>query len=322
MKKIIIYLMILLMPINVFAYSNYIIPGGNNIGIEVNTDGVLIVGFYKVKNKYVKSNPELKVGDKIAKVDNIEIKTIKELITNIEEKIIDNKVNLTIKRNDKEFVSEMIIEKVGNIYKTGLYVKDTITGTGTLSYIDPGTNIFGALGHEIIEGNSNKRVDISNGKIYDSNVTAIYKSIPGKPGEKTAKFNYNIILGSILTNTTKGIYGIYNIPEKQNLLKVAQPNEIKLGKAKIRTVLSNKNIDEFEIEIKKINYDKETKNIYFEITDNNLINKTGGIIQGMSGSPIIQNNMIIGAVTHVIVDKPTTGYGIFITSMLENGEKK
>lgn len=149
MKKIVIILMMLLMPLNVFAYSEYIIPGGNNIGIEIKTNGVLIVGFYKVNGKYNKANPEIKTGDYITKVNDVPIESINDLVTTIDNKIENNKIGLTINRNGKLFNSILTIKKENDLYKTGLYVKDTIIGIGTLSYIDPGTNIFGALGHEI-----------------------------------------------------------------------------------------------------------------------------------------------------------------------------
>lgn len=318
-RKLIILLISLFIPLNTLAYSKFIIPGGENIGIEVKNNGVLIIGFYKINESYNKNG--LKIGDTILKVNDKNITTIEELVNTIDEKQKDGKVNITILRDNKEKNIEFELIEDNNRYKTGLYVKDSITGIGTLTYIDPSTHIYGALGHEIIESNSLKKIEVRTGSIFESNITGIDKSERGVAGTKNAKFNFKNIYGTINKNTGSGIYGEYkvNFPEKE-LLEVATNEEIKTGEAKILTVLKNNKVEEFNINILKIDSTTKIKNIYFEITDKNLINQTGGIVQGMSGSPIIQNNKIIGAVTHVIINEPVTGYGIFITTMLETGE--
>lgn len=323
MKKIKITLLtlFLLSPLNVFAYSDKIIVGGENIGINIKSDGVLVVGFYKVDGKSINSNPTIKEGDIIIKVGDTVVNTINELTTSIENKIVDNKVQLTIKRNDKEIDVILDLVKKDGTYKTGLYVKDSISGIGTLTYIDPETKIFGSLGHEIIEANSNTRVEVKTGTIFNSIVTGITKSNDGTPGEKKAKLDSTKVYGDIIKNTQYGLFGNYtsNLPGKK-LIEVAAKEEVKVGPATILTVLDNNEIKEYEIEITKINEYNKIKNIYFEVKDKELLDKTGGIVQGMSGSPILQNDKIIGAVTHVIVDNVKTGYGIFITTMLEEGE--
>lgn len=318
-KKIMIFIISCIFPLNVLAYSNYIIPGGNNIGIEVYNKGIIVIGFYKIDNKY--NTNDLKIGDIILKVGNDEVFTVDEMVTAIENNVKDKKVEITIMRNDEEKVIDFNLVEQEGIYKTGLYVKDSISGIGTLTYIDPETSIYGALGHEIIEGTSLKTVEIRNGTIFESLVTSIDRSSVGTAGTKNAKFYSNNVYGNVKENTISGIYGEYTnkFPEIEKL-KVGKPEELKLGKAKIRTVLEGEKIEEFDIEITKINDTNKIKNITFKIIDERLIDKTGGIVQGMSGSPIIQNNMIFGAVTHVIVNNPTTGYGIFITTMLEEGE--
>ena len=321
MKKILLLLIILLIPLNVFAYSDYIYRGGNTLGIEIECDGVLIVGFYQIDGKYNKGNPKLKVGDYIKKVNGVEIYSLSELSKEIEKYANDGSVEITYKRGkeEKNTTLELINEK--GVYKTGLYVKDSITGIGTLTYIDPGTLIYGALGHEIIEGNTSKIVEIKSGNIFRNSITSIDKSSVGHAGSKNAKYFYNTIYGNIYKNTNHGIFGkySYNISDME-LVKVGKFEDIKIGKAYIYTVLDGEKVEEFEIDITKINELSDTKNITFEITDEKLIKKTGGVVQGMSGSPILQNNMIIGVVTHVIVDNPATGYGLFITKMLEEGE--
>lgn len=321
MKKFkVLIIMLLLVPINVFAYSNYIIPGGDNIGIEVKNDGIIIIGFYKINNKY--NTNDLKIGDIIKKVNGEEVTTIDEMVKEIENNVKNDKVTFTILRNKKEYSIEFNLLKQEGIYKTGLYVKDSLSGIGTLTYIDPETKIYGALGHEIIEGNSMMKVEVKSGTIFESLVTSIDRSSIGNAGTKNAKFYSNNKYGNITKNTISGIYGEYskNIDETKKI-EVGKPEDLKLGEAKIYTVINGEKVEEFNIKITKINTNTNIKNISFEVTDERLLNASGGIVQGMSGSPIIQNGKIFGAVTHVIVNNPTTGYGIFITTMLEEGER-
>ena len=320
MRKLIFLLTILFMPINVLAYSDYIYRGGNTIGIEVNTDGILIVGFYQINGEYNKGNPKLKVGDYIKKVNDIEVHSLKELTSAIEKFTSDMEVNITYKRDNKEYITKLSLIEDDGIYKTGLYVKDSIMGIGTLTYIDPDNLIYGALGHEIIESNSSKLVEIKDGSIFKNKIVSIDKSSVGHAGSKNAKYFYNTIFGNIVKNTNHGIFGKYS-SNLDNFELVKVGNDVKIGKAYIYTVLNGTNIEEYEINITSINENSDTKNITFEITDDRLINETGGVVQGMSGSPIMQNDTIIGVVTHVIVDNPLTGYGLFITKMLEEGER-
>ncbi len=324
MKKLKIFIisLLLLIPINVFAYSDFIIPGGETLGIEINSKGIMVIGFYQINGKYNKGNPELKPGDYITKVNNIDVYTVDDLTSVIEDNISKSEVKITYNRNGKIKTSNLELVKDDNIYKTGLYVKDSITGIGTLSYIDPETKVFGALGHEIVESNTKSTVEIKSGIIFRNYITSIDKSTNGVPGSKNAKFYYDTTYGRIIKNTNVGIYGIYDaiLPQK-DLIEVAEPNEVKIGKAYIETVLNGEEIKQYDINITSINESSDIKNINFEIIDEELLDKTGGVVQGMSGSPIIQNNKIIGAVTHVVIDNPSNGYGIFITTMLEEGEK-
>ena len=208
------------------------------------------------------------------------------------------------------------------MYKTGLYVKDGVTGIGTLTFIDPATNTYGALGHEVLESTTSKIVEVRSGSIFENSITSIDSSANGDPGSKNAKFYYNNIYGDIDKNTKYGIYGTYTKEyDDTSLIEVADSSEVKIGPAVIYTVLEDEKVEKFEIEITKINENSEIKNISFEIIDQELLDKTGGVVQGMSGSPIVQNDKLIGAVTHVVTDNVTTGYGLFITTMLEESEK-
>ena len=310
-------------PLQVFAYSDYIIAGGENIGIELNSKGIIIVGTYEVDGHNPAKEANLKTGDKIVSINNNIINTIDEMINTINNLSIDKPLNITYKRGHEEKNTNLnLIKDKDNVFKTGLYVKDSINGVGTLTFIDPKTKLYGALGHEIIEKTTGQKLEIKDGKIYSSTVTSITPSNEGNPGEKNARYDTNNIFGNIKENSTSGIFGNYssNLPQKK-LYKVAKPNEIKIGTANILTVTKGNEIKEYKINIIKTNENEnKQKNILFEITDPELLKISGGIVQGMSGSPIIQNNNIIGAVTHVVVDDCTKGYGIFITNMLEEAE--
>lgn len=320
MKKIFVFLCAtFFVPLEILAYSKYVIPGGETLGIELKSDGIMVIGFYEIDGKTNKSN--LLVGDYIKEVNGVSVNTIDELTKEIE-KNVNGSVEITYLRNKTEQTTELNLIYEDNVYKTGLYVKDKITGIGTLSYIDPETKIYGALGHEIIESSSKSLVEVKTGNIFRNNITSITKSFDGTPGSKNAKFYYDTLYGTITKNTSFGIYGKYtsDLPDKE-VIEVGTKDDVKIGKAKIYTVLKDEEIEEYEIEITKINETSKIKNITFNITDEDLLEETGGVVQGMSGSPIIQNNKIIGVVTHVIIDNPESGYGIFITTMLEEGEK-
>ena len=316
-KKLIISL-IMVIPSYTLAYSDYIIASGSNIGIELNTKGITVIGLYKVGDNYPGKDAGIEVGDIITYIDDNKVSNVSDMVSKIQESLNDT-IKIGYIRNNILEYTNLKLSKDNNIYKTGLYVRDSIAGIGTLTYIDPFTSNYGALGHEITDNLGNV-VDISGGKIYESTVTGINKSRDGIPGGKNAKTNDNVI-GKINENTIHGIFGKWTdeiVDDK--LYKVAKPSDIKKGEAKILTVLDNNKVEEFSINILKIMNNSSTKNILFEITDTNLLNRTGGIVQGMSGSPIIQGEYIIGAVTHVIVENPNKGYGIFITNMLKEGE--
>ena len=317
-------LILFIMPQNIYAYSKYIIPGGETIGIEVNSKGILVVGFYEVDSKYIGKDAGFEIGDVITEINNTKVSNIEEMVNAVnDEASKDNKLDVTIIRDGKS--SSLTLNMVcdsSNVCKTGIYVKDEITGVGTLTYIDPKTTIFGALGHEITERTTGERFEIKDGKIFNATVTDNIKSESGSPGEKNAIYDENITYGEIDANEESGIFGKYTSEILEDeALEVGTKGDVKTGEASIRTVLNGNDVKDYTINILNINKDTDIKNILFEITDQELLNKTGGVIQGMSGSPIIQNNKIVGAVTHVIVNDTKKGYGIFITTMLEDGDK-
>lgn len=313
-------LQFLFYPTSIFAYSKKIIPGGETIGIELKTDGIMVVGFYQVNGKMLAKDAGFELGDRITKVNGEGVTTIEGMITKIKEQNKDQ-VTLSFMRGKKEHNTSLSLVKddTGTL-KTGLFVKDQISGIGTLTYLDPTTQIYGALGHEIADKNTLSKVELKTGKIFYSSITGITKSVDGAPGEKNAKFNSQIVFGNLRENEKSGIFGTYGETLQKDAVEVAEADDVKLGEASIRTVIEGTKVEDFKINILKVDKENDTKNILFEITDTTLLSKTGGIVQGMSGSPIMQNGKIIGAVTHVIVNDSKKGYGIFITTMLKEGE--
>ena len=323
MKKILISLFVLLSPLNLLAYSEYLIPGGENVGVNITGEGLVVVGFYKVDGKYI-GKETLEIGDTILEIHGKKVSSIDDITSFLKSNEKESIVDIKVLRNNQEIETILKLVKEQEVYKTGLYIKDKVTGIGTLSYIDPQTNIYGSLGHQIIMGETNNEIDIKSGNIYESKVEGIDRSVDGKVGSKNATITYSNKIGSINKNTQVGIFGSYTntFPNKERV-KVADFDEIKLGKAYIFTTLENNSVEAFEINI--IGVDKSAintnKSIIFKVVDTELLEKTGGIVQGMSGSPIIQNDKIIGAVTHVVIDEVDKGYAVFIRTMLEEGER-
>lgn len=318
---LLLLLTIVSIPISINAYSNNVVLGGDNIGIEIRSKGVLVVGFYKVGKSSPGKNAGLQKGDVITGVDDTVINSITDLSDVMDE--YKNELKITYIRNNKKYETTIKLVKEEDIYKTGLYIKDKIIGIGTLTFIDPESKIFASLGHEIVESSTGLKFEMKDGSIFKSEITGVEKSSRNNPGEKNATYHVEEKYGTITKNKINGIYGKYEKSiDGKDVIEVASKNEVKTGKAYFRTVLKDNVVEEFDINILKVSDNDPTKNILFEVTDKKLITKTNGIVQGMSGSPIIQNNKIIGAVTHVLTDNPRRGYGIFITNMLEEADRQ
>ena len=321
-KQTLFFLLTLfIIPQTILAYSDKIIASGETVGIKLNTDGILIVGSYEINNHNSLVEAGLKPGDIINKINNKDVDTIEEMV-NIINSCNCNNLKISYTRDKKISKTTLSLYEDNGILKTGLYVKDSISGVGTLTFIDPKTKYFGVLGHEIADINTGEIINIENGTIFDSKITGITRSNEGKPGEKNALLYSDKIDGKVYENTKKGIFGKYtNEFDSSKLYDVATIDDIKIDDATILTVLDGVEVGEFSIKITSVKETKDKlKNIQFEITDKELLDKTNGIVQGMSGSPIIQGNYIIGAVTHVVVNDPHKGYGILITNMLEEAE--
>ena len=309
--------MLLSFPLHVFAYSNRLIVGGEPIGIEIHSKGVYVVDFYKVNDSYPGKEEGFKKGDLILSVNEEKITSIDELNHYIS---TEGDYPVVVSRNGKKMNLMIHSYQNNNTIETGLYVKDVINGIGTLSYIDPTTSVFASLGHEILESNSNRKFRMSDGLIYDVELNYIHKSKDGNIGELHANF-INHVKGNISKNELNGIYGLYtDTLSGFEEMDIGLDSDISLGEAYIRYMFDDtpKN---YSINILDINSYEEVKNIFFEITDPELLSKTGGIVQGMSGAPILQNDKMIGVVNYVVINDSKKGYGVFIEKMLKEGDK-
>ena len=295
--------------------------GGIPFGVRFSTDGVMVVGYGSEREKI--ANPGYSAGIKPADViKKIDGKIINDIggLTDALENCGGKAMTFTCERAGKEYTVNITPYKSGEDgkYKTGLLVRDSGAGIGTVTYIEPETGFFGGLGHGICDGETGAVVPMRRGTVSDVTVSGAIKGMPGSPGELKGSFKANKT-GALLNNTSLGVFGMFSkIPENHGeLLPIAAKSEVKCGEAYIMCTLDESGPQRYSIKINEINKDANgSKCFTVKITDRKLIEKTGGIVQGMSGSPIIQNGKLVGAVTHVLINDPTTGYGIFIENML------
>ena len=308
-----------------------VIPGGQSIGVKLNTVGVLVVGHHLVNTLNGKKSPGemagIKVGDIITKINGTKIEKMADVAPFVQDAGENGKaLNLVISRESGKFTTKLtpLKDKGENTYKLGLYIRDSAAGIGTMTFVHPDSKKYGALGHVISDMDTKKPIVVEDGQIVRSTVTSIEKGSNGDPGEKLARFSSDHeIVGNIQKNSPFGIFGKLNKSLKNGImdkpLPIALSNQVKEGPAKILTVVNNDQVEEFDIEIVNTIPQKfpATKGMVIKVTDPKLLEKTGGIVQGMSGSPIIQNGKLVGAVTHVFVNDPTSGYGVHIEWMLD-----
>ncbi|GGH79494.1 stage IV sporulation protein B [Pullulanibacillus pueri] len=307
-----------------------LVPGGESIGIKLNSVGVLVVGYHLVDTKAGEKSPGeeagVKVGDIITKINGETIEKmadVKNAINDAEGKAL----KLVVVRSDggqKTLTLQPLKDQNDQKYRIGLYIRDSAAGIGTMSFYDPRSGKYGALGHVISDIDTKEPIRVHNGQIVNSQVSAIDKGKDGHPGEKIASFpSDEKPIGSVDKNTPFGIFGKLNQDISNGMfekgLPIALEDEVKEGPAKILTVVNGSKVEAYDVKI--LNSVKQdfpaTKGLVIKVTDPELLNKTGGIVQGMSGSPIIQNGKLIGAVTHVFVNDPTSGYGCHIEWMLK-----
>lgn len=305
-----------------------VIPCGTPFGIKLFTEGVVVVGMSDVKTDDSTINPAresgLQMGDVILTINNKQVNTNEEIASAIENSGGET-LSLRVKRMEKEYKFELqpIKSSSDNCYKAGLWVRDSSAGLGTLTFFDPKTNGFAGLGHGICDIDTAEIMPLLNGDIVLANINGIVKGQKGSPGELKGIFVNDNSIGVLEANNQTGVYGKMNeTPVSADLMRVGLKQEIKKGPAKILTTVEGGTPEYYDIEIESINYDDHnpTKNMIIKITDPVLLDRTGGIVQGMSGSPIIQDDVLIGAVTHVFVNDPTKGYGIFAENMVKTIE--
>ena len=306
-------------------------PGGQAVGILLRTDGILVVGQSSITSNGQTVNPAkdagIQAGDVITSVNGKSVAHDDQLALLVDELGRSNQpVILQLTRRSRTLSREItpVYCQDTRTYRIGLLIRDNAGGVGTMTFIDPQTMAYGALGHMISNNETQSKLNILNGKLVTADIQGIKKGLQGYPGEKIGRFVSNVSLGSIDKNTTAGIFGILHdrslLAEScyPKPLAVAPAEEIVCGPAQIFTAIKGNKVESFTVEIEKvIPSRKDGKGLVIRVTDPILLEKTGGIVQGMSGSPVIQNGKIIGAVTHVFINDPTRGYGIFIENMLE-----
>ncbi len=320
---LIIVVTMLCQSVNVFAAE--VILGGQSIGIELDYEGIMITGTYDISIDNKKYNPAsdgYMSGDLITHVNNQKVNSISDLMEVVEKDIEKSKkIQLTLLRNHKEIIKEMKFQENNNKFTTGLYVQDGLTGVGTMTYFNPATHHFGALGHMMCDVSLSNDVIIKKGSVFNSYIKKIKPSQNGQPGEKVAEIG-SIEIGKIYDNNNYGIYGQYEQLSRQNQqsISTASIEEVHEGEAYFLTVLDGHTLSQCNIQITHLKKQSQPsiKGITFEITDEKILSLTNGVIQGMSGSPIIQDGKLIGCVTHVDVNNVHQGYGLYIDWMLEN----
>ncbi len=311
-----------------------VIPGGDCIGVKLYSKGVLIIGESKIQGvdgNFYKAYEEgtFKAGDILLKINDYEIENSNEVETIIEN-IKDKEVTITYERDGEEKTQNITPIKCidDGKYKIGLWIRDGAMGVGTLTFYSPEYSKFAALGHGISDEDSKSLIKLENGSIYGANVLSVNKGRSEAPGEIKGYLDDGEEIGTITVNSNNGIYGDINEYNTNIITReripVASRNEIEVGPATIQcTVDQSQEIKSYDIEIVKISnsVSNDSKGMIIKVTDEDLISKTGGIVQGMSGSPIIQKGKLVGAVTHVYVSQPTKGYAIFADTMINEMKK-
>ena len=301
-----------------------VVPIGASIGMKLYTDGVLVVGMSEIEGEEPFKNSGIKEGDRILEINDNKISNTNELI-NVVNESEGNNLNIKYVRGEEvETTSIKPVKNSNNEYKLGLWVRDAAAGVGTLTFYEPESGMFAALGHGIVDIDTSQIINIANGELVTTNILSITKGEKGTPGEIRGTIENGYTLGNIYKNTGFGVFGSLTNTSPLGInsneaIDVALRNEIQLGKAEIICQLEDGKKEKYEIEIQKkfVNNNEDNKSMLIKITDDRLLEKTGGIIQGMSGAPIIQNGKFVGAVTHVLVNDPTVGYAVFGDIMIK-----
>ena len=302
-----------------------VVACGITVGVKIETDGVLVLGTGQVVGEdgrtHKPSEGLLKPGDMLLTANGVKLESKEILVKIINEN--PTEIKFTLRRDGKVIEEKVIPIRSGDnsINKIGLWVRDSTQGIGTITYYNPQTGKFGALGHGVIDVDTKELLPVGNGTVMRTSIKAVKEGRRGVPGELVGDINRSAIIGDIKINNEFGLYGnLSELPSCLNStpMRIGLQNEVREGPATIRANIEGTTVKEYDVYIESVNRlpGDDLKGMIIRVTDTELLSKTGGIVQGMSGSPIIQNGKIIGAVTHVFIQDPTRGYGIFIENML------
>lgn len=301
-----------------------VVPVGEAIGMKLYTDGVLVVGMSEIEGKKPYENTGIKEGDRIIQINENDINNTTELMQQVNASK-GNTISVKYIHDEETITTSMEpVKSSSNEYKLGLWVRDAAAGVGTLTFYEPSTGMFATLGHGILDVDTSDLIKIANGELVTTNILNIQKGEKGTPGEIRGTIESGYTIGQISKNTNFGVFGVLNTPSyisvsPKDAIEVASREEIKTEPAEIICELENGKREHYSIEIQKVftTNNEDNKSMLIKVTDERLLEKTGGIVQGMSGAPIIQNGKFIGAVTHVLVNDPTMGYGVFADIMIK-----
>lgn len=293
------------------AMPEYLVPGGSTAGIKLYTGGLLITA---LDEDAPAQRAGLRAGDTILKIDGACVSSAADAVRQLSG---GKSVRLLVQRGQKQAEFFLTPEKTQQGYRLGVSVRDNISGIGTITFYDPETGVCGALGHGVTGLSGTQPLAATGGILVPSVVSDVKKGVRGTPGELHGSFDVSTALGSVSQNETHGIFGTLNASPAHEAVPVADSTQVRTGAATILANVDGAEVTEYSVRIDRLYPQAENgRNLLITVTDERLLEKTGGIVQGMSGSPILQDGRLVGAVTHVLVNRPEQGYGIFMQTML------
>ena len=318
-----------LWPLAARASAATVIPVGRAVGIKLFSDGVVVVGTSEVTTAQGKVNPAkacgLREGDIITHINSTEVDTIEEVSALLQE-LEGERMSIRAIRDDRQvrLTAQAVFCPADSTYKLGAWIRDSMAGIGTITFYQPDTGAFGALGHGINDMDTALLMPLESGSILPASVSGVQRGQVGAPGQLRGIFDTSVTLGELKANTGEGVFGVMAREDwfQSKAVETAERDEVRAGEATILCNISGDAVEEYAVRIVKVYPASSCENgrdYLIQVTDSRLLEATGGIVQGMSGSPILQNGKLVGAVTHVMVDDPTSGYGIYIGRMLEQG---
>lgn len=313
-RAVMVLVILCLLTQNVLA-AQMLVPGGQVIGLELQDNTVTVAAFDE-ENGSAAQEAGLQVGDRITGINGTVIHTAEDVRQALNQ--IDGMANVSILRDGKAKKLRIMPQITENGPRLGVYLKQGVSGVGTVTWYDPENRTFGALGHGV-STQDGTLLPMIRGRVYRASVVSVRMGKSGEPGQLMGAVQSSVPIGTLVKNTAQGVFGIADLGITGEKLPVAEPKDVRTGPAYIRSTVNGQQVQEYSVEILKVYSGAKNagRNMLLKVTDPELLSATGGIVQGMSGSPILQDGKLIGAVTHVLVNDPTTGYGIFIENMLD-----